>query len=236
MDDQAAAKLALGAIWFVAFLFSTTLHEAAHAFAAWRLGDPTAYHGGQVSLNPIPHIRREPFGMVLVPILSFAFAGWMFGWASAPFDPAWAHRHPRRSGLMALAGPVANLLLVLLTGLALRVGLAMDAFEPAARGGLDLAHLVAAPAGGAAEGLATLLSVLFSLNLILFLFNLFPLPPMDGSGVLQIFLPEGASRRFAEVTRHPVIGLVGIVVAWRVFPYLFFPVFVMALTLLYAGS
>lgn len=234
--DAAAAKLALGAIWFVAFLFSTTLHEAAHAFTAWRLGDPTAYHGGQVSLSPLPHIRREPFGMVLVPILSFAFAGWMFGWASAPYDPMWAHRHPRRAGLMALAGPLANLLLVLLSGLALRVGLGLGGFERAGQGALDLAHLVVAPAGGAVEGVATLLSVLFSLNLILFLFNLFPLPPMDGSGVLQIFLPEGASRRFMEWTRHPVLSLVGLVVAWRLFPYLFFPVFVLALALLYAGS
>jgi len=236
MDEAATAKLALGAIWFVAFLFSTTLHEAAHAFAALRLGDPTAYHGGQVTLNPLPHIRREPFGMVLVPILSFALAGWMFGWASAPYDPTWAHRHPRRAGLMALAGPLANLLLLLVSGVALRVGLAMGAFEPAARDGLQLAHIVAAPAGGAVEGLATLLSVLFSLNLILFLFNLFPLPPMDGSGVLQIFLPEAASRRFLELTRHPVLSLVGIVVAWRVFPFVFFPAFVAALTLLYAGS
>ena len=236
MEEAAAAKLALGAIWFVAFLFSTTLHEAAHAFTAWRLGDPTAYHGGQVSLSPLPHVRREPFGMVLVPILSFALAGWMFGWASAPFDPAWAHRHPRRAGLMALAGPLANLLLVLVSGIALRAGLALGAFEPAARGGLDLAHLVSAPSGGVAEGLSALLSVLFSLNLILFLFNLFPLPPMDGSGVLQIFLPEGASRRFVELTRHPVIGLVGMVVAWRIFPYVFFPVFVVALTVLFAGS
>ena len=236
MEEAAAAKLALGAIWFVAFLFSTTLHEAAHAFTAWRLGDPTAYHGGQVSLSPLPHVRREPFGMVLVPILSFALAGWMFGWASAPYDPTWAHRHPRRAGLMALAGPLGNLLLVLVSGVALRVGLAMGGFEPSSRDGLDLAHVVSAPAGGAVEGLATLLSVLFSLNLILFLFNLFPLPPMDGSGVLQIFLPESASRRLVEWTRHPVLGLVGLVVAWRVFPYLFFPLFVLALTLLYTGA
>ena len=56
------------------FLFSTTLHEAGHAFAAYRLGDPTAYEGGQVSLNPLPHIQREPFGMVLVPLITFAVA------------------------------------------------------------------------------------------------------------------------------------------------------------------
>jgi hypothetical protein len=119
--DQ-ASTFALGAVWFVAFLFSTTLHEAAHAFAAWRLGDSTAYHGGQASLNPIPHVRREPFGMVLIPIVSYALGGWMFGWASAPFDPMWAARYPKRAGLMALAGPIANLVLVIASGVAITVG------------------------------------------------------------------------------------------------------------------
>ena len=76
--------IALGFGWYVVFVFSTVLHEAAHAFASWRLGDSTAYQGGQVSVNPVPHIRREPVGMVVVPIISFVFTGWMFGWASAP--------------------------------------------------------------------------------------------------------------------------------------------------------
>jgi hypothetical protein len=63
---------AIGLIWYVVFLYSTVCHEAGHAWAAYRLGDDTAYAGGQVSLDPIPHIRREPFGMVLVPLLSFS--------------------------------------------------------------------------------------------------------------------------------------------------------------------
>src|SRR6185369_342258 len=79
-------------------------------FVAWRGGDPTAYEAGQVSLSPWPHIRREPWGTVLVPLLTFfTYAGtgsaWMMGWASAPFDPLWEHRHPRRAAAMALAGP-----------------------------------------------------------------------------------------------------------------------------------
>ena len=68
--------LALGAIWYIVFLFSTTCHEAAHALVAKMGGDLTAAEGGQVTLNPIPHIRRSPFGMVVVPIVSFA-AGWL---------------------------------------------------------------------------------------------------------------------------------------------------------------
>src|SRR5918997_3227863 len=114
------ADLAMALLYFVVFLFSTTLHEAAHAWTALRLGDPTAYRGGQVSLDPVPHIRREPFGMVVLPLLSVMLSGWPFGFASAPYDPAWAQRHPKRAAMMALAGPAANLLLVMGAGILLR--------------------------------------------------------------------------------------------------------------------
>ena len=113
---------------YIVFLYSTVLHEAAHAWTAHRLGDDTAYLGGQVSLDPTPHIRREPFGLVVVPILSYFVAGWMIGWASAPYDPDWQERHPRRAALMALAGPGANFTLVLLSAIGIRVGLATGAF------------------------------------------------------------------------------------------------------------
>src|ERR1700747_1129130 len=103
--------LAYGFVWYVAFLFSTTCHEAAHALVAQLGGDPTAALGGQVSLNPVPHLRREPRGIAILPILSFLMPKRMFGWASAPYDPVWEGRHPRRAGLMALAGPTANFLL-----------------------------------------------------------------------------------------------------------------------------
>ena len=77
-------ELADAILFYVVFLFSTTLHEAAHAWVAKLGGDLTAYHGGQVSLDPMPHIRREPFGMVILPLLSAVTTGWPFGFASAP--------------------------------------------------------------------------------------------------------------------------------------------------------
>jgi len=83
-----------GTAWYLAFLFSTTLHEASHALVALKLGDDTAHRGGQVTLDPIPHIQREPVGMVVVPIVSYLLGGWMIGWASAPYDPEWAGRNP----------------------------------------------------------------------------------------------------------------------------------------------
>jgi Zn-dependent protease len=225
--------LAMAAAWFVVFLFSTTLHEAAHAAAALKLGDPTAHGGGQVTLNPIPHIRREPIGMVMVPLLSFFLSGWMFGWASAPYDPHWAHRFPKRSALMAIAGPLSNLLLVVTAGVALRVGMETGAFAPPSSGMVWRSHLVEATGGGAMEGLATVLSVLFSLNLILFAFNLLPLPPMDGSAVVQLFMSDDAARWLQSFYRQPMIGWVGLLIAWQLFPRLFGPIDQFVLGLLY---
>src|SRR6266550_6775672 len=121
-------EIALGAVWYVAFLFSTTCHEASHALAGKLGGDPTAFEGGQVTLNPIPHIQRSPFGMVVMPVLSYLLGGWMIGWASAPYDPAWQRRHPHRAAWMALAGPAANFTLMLLAAIGIRVGIAMGRF------------------------------------------------------------------------------------------------------------
>src|ERR1700756_194567 len=126
MPELSPELLAYGFVWYVAFLFSTTCHEAAHALVAKWGGDETAAMGGQVTLNPVPHIQREPWGMVVIPILPFIFARQMIGWASAPFDPLWERRHPRRAALMALAGPAANLTLMLLAVAALRGGMALQ--------------------------------------------------------------------------------------------------------------
>jgi Zn-dependent protease len=226
--------LLLGLTWYVVFLMSTTCHEAAHALAAKFGGDPTAFHGGQVSLNPIPHVRREPFGMVVFPIITYAFGGWMMGWASAPYDPLWAERHPRRAAWMSLAGPGANLALTILAGLAIHAGLAMGAF--AHPESADFTHIVVATSGGAAEGAATLLSVMFSLNLLLGVFNLLPVPPLDGFGAVGLLLPEKAAESFQHLgIRVRAYSMIGLLVAWRVFDPIFDPVFTLALNTLYPG-
>jgi Zn-dependent protease len=227
--------IVLGLTWFVVFLFSTTLHEAAHAFAAYKLGDPTAYEGGQVTLNPLPHIQREPFGMILVPLITFAMTrNWMMGWASAPYDPFWAHRYPRRAAIMALAGPAANLLLVLVSGVAIRAGLATGVFSPPDQGRFGFTDLFAAT-GGWAEGMVVPLSILFTLNLLLFVFNLLPLPPLDGSAVIPAFLSDRAAERYNSFLHQPFVSLLGLLVAWRVFPLFFRPLFLVALRLLYGS-
>lgn len=224
--------LALGAVWYIVFLFSTTCHEAAHAWAAKLGGDPTAALGGQASLNPLPHIQREPLGTVVVPMASYLLGGWMIGWASAPYDPLWAERHPRRAGLMALAGPGANLALVLVAALGLRAGLLTGAFSAPPRA--TFTQVVAATEPGTWAAVATLASVLFTLNLLLFLLNLLPVPPLDGATGVTLLMSEGAGRRFRDFTRQ--WGMAGLLLAWFFFWRLFDPVFTLALNLLHPGA
>src|SRR5262249_37653368 len=123
--------IVLAFIWYVAFLFSTTCHEASHALAAKLPGDETAARGGQVTLNPVPHIQREPFGMVVVPIISVILSkgSSLFGWASAPLDPEWERRYPKKAAIMAMAGPAANFLLMFLSVVAIQIGRAMHLFS-----------------------------------------------------------------------------------------------------------
>ncbi|MCG8604102.1 site-2 protease family protein, partial [bacterium] len=183
-------------IWYVAFLFSVTAHEASHALAALKGGDPTAYLGGQVTLNPLPHIERSPFGMVLVPVISFFFSGgWMIGWASAPYDPIWAEQNPRKAALMAAAGPAANFVIATIAFMIMKIGLAAGSFVAPELSELSFTTIVMAN-DGMWVGLAKFISVLFILNLILFIFNLFPFPPLDGSGVITLFMPEKFSLKF----------------------------------------
>lgn len=176
-------QLTNGLIQFVVFLFSTTCHEASHAFAGMRGGDLTAFNSGQVTLNPVPHIRREPFGMVLVPLLCFASGSPMIGWASAPYDPLWARRYPRRAALMSLAGPGANFALVLIAALLLNLGAMTGLFSNSEVSG----------------GVLKFLSVLFRLNILLCIFNLIPIPPLDGFTVLALVLPEDAALKLFDL-------------------------------------
>lgn len=222
-----------GLQWYVVFLFSTTLHEAFHALAAWKLGDSTAYEGGQVTLDPLPHIRREPVGLVVVPILSFALGGWMMGWASVPYDREWALRYPKRSAMMSLAGPIANLLLVFLAAFIIRIGMLAEIFSAPEQ--LIFSHIVEANEAGAYEIVATFLSLFFSLNLLLFLFNLLPVPPLDGSGIIPFFMSHETAQKYLQLLYNSPAAFFGLLIAWNVFKYIYSPVRLVAVNLLYPG-
>ncbi len=223
--------VALKILWYVGFVVSTVLHEAAHALAAKKGGDLTAYQGGQVTLDPMPHIRREPFGMVVLPVFSILLSGWPIGFASAPYDPFWAERHPRRAALMSLAGPGANLLLVLLAALLIRAGVGAGVFRPPFS---FAAHRITESASeGIWTGVAVAVSILFTLNLVLFVLNLIPFPPLDGSGAIALFLPLNAARRWRRFLMESHLGIVGLLLAWLVFDRVFAPFFGLALRLVY---
>lgn len=222
-------QLAVGALWYVAFLLSLTCHEAAHAWVALRGGDDTAAAGGQVTLNPAPHIRREPLGTIAVPLLTFALQGWMLGWATAPYSPLWEQRYPHRAGWMALAGPAANLLLAAAAAAAVNLGLRLGFFT--IPDSLSITALVEGQ--GNFEPLAFFVSILFTLNILLMTFNLLPVPPLDGNTVLGLFLSEQRARRWFDFSRDSMFSLLGLIAAWSFFGRLFWPVLRFAVDWLY---
>jgi Zn-dependent protease len=226
--------LILGVIWYIVFLFSTTCHEGAHSLIAKLGGDSTAFHGGQVTLNPLPHIRREPFGLVVVPIISYFVAHWMIGWASAPYDPAWQQRYPRRAAWMALGGPAANFSLVILSAIAIHAGMFFHAFGMPES--VSFTHVVEPMGPGITGFAATFLSIIFVLNLLLGTFNLLPVPPLDGNTGITLFMNGETAMRFLNWSRSQGFGMIGLLLAWYVYDKLFPYIFRIALAVLYPGS
>jgi Zn-dependent protease len=224
-------KISAGLLWYVAFLFSTTLHEASHAFAAFRLGDRTAYEGGQVTLDPIPHIKREPFGMIVIPIVSFLLGGWMVGWASTPYDPGWAYENPRSAAKMSAAGPASNLLLALLAALAIRIGMLFGVFIPPES--IDYTHVIDATDSGVLGTVASFVGVFFSLNLLLLIFNLLPIPPLDGSGIIPLFLSKQRAQKYSALIHNQGFSFLGILVAWNLFDVIYDPLHLIFINLLF---
>ncbi|MFN8674564.1 MAG: site-2 protease family protein [Candidatus Sericytochromatia bacterium] len=194
---------------------STTFHEAAHAYFALIGGDKTAYLGGQVSLDPTPHIRREPIGMVVVPLICLFTSSFLMGWASAPYDPIWARHNHRKAALMSFAGPAANLLLAVSAGLLLKTGLNVGFFE--SQSGFSNTNPVS-------QGLYLVLYMTFRLNLGLFVLNLLPLPGFDGSGVLCGFFDKETSWKISEVVNNPSFSIISFLIAFNVFPIIFRPI------------
>lgn len=228
------SELGLGILWYVVFVVSTTFHEAAHGFAALKFGDTTARDFGLVTLDPVAHIRRSPFGMVIVPVISFLFGGWMFGWASTPYDRYWAQRHGKKATLMALAGPAANLALILIAAVIIRGGMFLGVFiEPEVATSSQITTSVSL---GMANGAAILVSIVLSLNLILFVFNLLPVPPLDGSEVIPLFVKAGTAQRYREFMAEPASQILGLVVAWHIMDFIIDPAQTVVLNLLYPGA
>jgi Zn-dependent protease len=218
-------------IAYLVFLLSTTVHEASHALAAKLGGDLTAYRSGQVSLDPMPHIRREPLGMVVFPIIFIMINGWPFGWASAPYNPFWERLNPRKAALMGLAGPAANLFIVIIAGLILKIGL-MQGFFSHYEVQNSLGYIFIRDGGELGEsslaGVIRMLCIFFDINLVLFLLNLFPLPGLDGSSIITLLLPRNLINGYLDFINNPPLLFLSLLVVWKIFPNVFWPFYVIA--------
>src|SRR5436309_9654021 len=182
---QVVAELVIVA---VPILAAIVFHEVAHGAVAYAFGDPTAARAGRLTLNPLPHI--DPFGTVVLPGLLYLLThgAVLFGYARpVPVDVSQL-RHPRRDGLLvALAGPATNLVLAALSA-------AILGMLPSPRGATESANL-----------LRQLAFASLTVNCVLAVFNLLPVPPLDGGRVLTALLPAGAARALAGVE---TVGLV----------------------------
>ncbi len=165
--------------YLIVILFSAIIHEYMHGWAADRLGDPTAKDAGRLTINPIPHI--DVFGSIILPALMYlASAGLgmpiIFGYAKpVPINP-YNIRGKYGTALVSLAGPFANFFTALIFGLILRFG-----------------HL--------GDPVATLLAIIVEINLVLMIFNLVPIPPLDGSKVVLPFLPYHWQVKYLSLER-----------------------------------
>ena len=170
-------------ISFIVLLFSLTVHEMAHAWTADRLGDPTARLLGRVSLNPIVH--ADPIGTVLFPLIALISGAPLIGWAKPVPVNVRNLGHPRRDYvLVAAAGPASNLVMAFAAAVVLR----LITVTPVTLGEPN----VSAP-------LATLLAQLVQLNVLLAVFNMIPIPPLDGGNVLAGLLPVRLALAFNQL-------------------------------------
>jgi Zn-dependent protease len=180
--------IALGVV-----LISMTLHEAMHGFVAYYLGDDTAKLQGRLTLNPIKHI--DPFLTIILPLLLAVAGGPIFGGAKpVPFNPARVRYDEWGAALVALAGPLTNFVIAFL------------GFEVASLLGVDVVHL------GNLDLFSITLALLVQVNLGFFIFNMIPIPPLDGSRVLYALAPEVVRSGMEAIERFGVMVVFAIVI------------------------
>ena len=170
----------------IIIIFSAVIHELMHGVAADQLGDPTARYAGRLTLNPLPHL--DPFGSILLPLLlAFSGSSFFFAWAKpVPYNPYNLRPGRFSEAIVAGAGPASNLVIALLIGALIR-----------------LAHFSA--------DVQAVLFIVVVVNVMLCLFNLIPVPPLDGSKVLDAFLPRSLSQGYSQwrtrMETNPFLGM-----------------------------
>jgi len=184
------------AVWTMPVILAITVHEVAHGWMALKLGDCTAKMLGRLTLNPVKHI--DPIGTLLVPGLLLVMGGFIFGWAK-PVPVTWENfKNPKRDmALVALAGPMSNLLMALIWAGILKLGLVLAASGTAEMVALSLVYVGAAG---------------ITINLMLMVLNLLPLPPLDGGRIVASLLPDKLSWQFNRLERWGLVVLFGLMV------------------------
>ena len=182
--------LFLASIWVIPVLLAITMHEAAHGWAAWKLGDDTAKSLGRVTFNPLAHI--DLFGTIILPAILISAGGILFGWAKPVPVNFGRLGHPRRDMvLVAAAGPAINI------GLAIASALAL--------------HLLPFVGPTFGEWLGRNLINSININLLLAIFNMMPLPPLDGGRVAVGILPRPLAIQLARLERYGLFILIGLI-------------------------
>ena len=206
----------------VVLILAFSVHECAHAYTAWRLGDPTAKMLGRVTLNPLKHL--DPLGSVIFPLLGLYYGGMLFGWAKPTPVTARNFKHYKRDDiLVSLAGPASNLLSATVALILLIVlKHAIVGGQVAITTAVYLAHHVPnIPTDNLPQlfPIALFLYYVILLNLLLFVFNLIPVPPLDGSHILRHFLPYRALQLYDRV------GMFGMLIIMLFFGSIIFRIF-----------
>lgn len=213
-------------IWFIVLLFSLSFHEAAHAWTSERFGDDTGRMQGRITLNPMAHI--DPLGTILFPIVGFLTGFPLLGWAKPVQTNPLRWRDKTKANIsVSAAGPISNFILASVALIIIKVLIVAGVLFPIG-GFFTLVVPVGAIFSDAAqpaylEPLAKFLSVMLMLNVALGVFNLIPVPPLDGSHVLEELLPPGMSAAYEQIRPYGFILLYALLLL-GVFTAIFIPV------------
>jgi len=219
-------------LWFIVFLFSLSFHESAHAWTSERFGDYTGRYQGRITLNPLAHI--DIYGTIIFPLVGIISGAMLFGWAKPVETNPLLWRDKTKANIMvSLAGPVSNFILaivafiiikvLLITGVVMRGGGYFDLVQPAFNQPSILIPI------------AKLLSILLQLNIVLGVFNLIPVPPLDGSHVLESLLPYEMAQAYAAIRPYGIFLLLALMVT-GVLGYIIGPVDSLVEMLLFGGQ
>ena len=191
-------RIILPIIMIICFVPAIVLHEVAHGFVAWKLGDPTAKSQGRITLNPLKHV--DPFGTVILPIFLAIAGGPVFGYAKpVPYNPSYFKDIRKGELLTGLAGPLANLIMSIIGTLIVYALILPGFFSQEISSWIFIAGFY-----------------FVLINLCLLFFNILPIPPLDGSSIIALFLSDQALRKYYSIQRYalPVLLILLFVIPW----------------------